>query len=117
MMATEQPDKSQLLVSDKSTIAESAKLAGEETRTRLNETLGVPADTESRELNPEQQTQLLSVLERRLSQKPDHYNRPEGIEFAQVKASLEAKPELMYSLAKMEETGGAPDIIAVEKDF
>ncbi|HEC21077.1 MAG TPA: DUF4256 family protein [Candidatus Peregrinibacteria bacterium] len=72
---------------------------------------------ESRELTPEQQEAFLSTLETRFSQKPDHYERSRGIKFDEVKTALEANPALMYSLAKMEETGGEPDIIAVEGDL
>ena len=66
-----------------------------------------------RELSPEQQTVFLSVLETRLSSKPEHYRRPDGVEFSEVKKALEERPDLMWSLAQMENTGGAVDIRAV----
>ncbi len=59
---------------------------------------------------------FLSILENRFSSKPEHYKRVEGVNFAEVEKSLEADPALIYSLARMEETGGEPDIIAVEDD-
>ena len=68
------------------------------------------------EKNAEKPTGILGVLEKRLAQKPDHYTRPEGVTFAEIKAALEKTPALMASLSKMEETGGAPDIIAIEGD-
>jgi len=71
---------------------------------------------ETVELSPEQQAELLSNLEARLIQKFEYYKRPEGVNFADVKKSLQARPDLMYSLAKMEETGGMPDIIVLEDD-
>jgi len=83
-------------------------------RSQVNKTLSKPA--EKRELTPEHQTLLLPVFEERLAQKPRHYSHPKGINFYDVKKALEANPALMYSLAKMESTGGMPDIIAVEKD-
>jgi len=66
--------------------------------------------------NPEKLTGILAVLQRRLGQRPDHYKRPEGIDFAEVRSALEANSYLMDRLTYMEETGGEPDIIAVEKE-
>ncbi len=57
---------------------------------------------------------LLSTLETRLTKNPQGYKRPEGVDFAEVKAALEARPDLMYSLAQMENSGGEVDIRAVE---
>jgi len=59
---------------------------------------------------------LLSALEARFAKKPKYYKRPEGVDFAEVKKALGANPTLMRSLAQMENTGGEPDIIAVEPD-
>jgi len=64
----------------------------------------------------EKPTGILGVLEKRLGQQPDHYKRPGGVTFPEVKAALEKNPALMQSLSKMEETGGAPDVIAIEGD-
>jgi len=69
------------------------------------------------EKNDKKPTGILAVLEKRLEQVPEHFRRPEeGIDFAEVKSALDANPALKASLLKMEETGGAPDIIAVEGD-
>jgi len=87
--------------------------AGEGVRSDVTDTLKV---TEKRELKPEKKAELLSALETRFATKPEHYKRHEGVDFAEVKKALEANPALMYSLAQMENTGGAPDIIAVEED-
>lgn len=59
---------------------------------------------------------LFSILKARFAEKPEHYKQQEGIDFTEVKKALEASPDLMYSLAQMENTGGAPDIIAIESD-
>ncbi|MEK7591658.1 MAG: DUF4256 domain-containing protein [Patescibacteria group bacterium] len=75
-----------------------------------------PVAEQKRELSPEETRDMLALLERRLSQKPDHYTRPEGISFGDVRKSLEADPAALWSIWKMEETGGAPDITAVEND-
>lgn len=71
---------------------------------------------EKRELASEQKAELFSALEARFAKELEHYKRPEGVNFSEVKAALEANPELMWSLARMEETSGEPDIIAVEDD-
>jgi hypothetical protein len=84
---------------------------GEGVRESVTDTLET---SENRELTAEQQTELLAVLEARFSSKPEHYKQVEGVNFAEVKKALEAKPEAMYSLAQMDNTGGLPDIIAVE---
>ncbi len=67
-----------------------------------------------RELTPEQSEQIFAVLDSRWSQAQKHYARPEGIDFSAVKKSLEANPAALRSLFRMEETGGEPDIVAVE---
>ncbi len=87
--------------------------AGKNVRSVVTDTLET---TEKRELSPEQQGELFSTLEARFSEKPEHYEQHEGVDFAKVKKALEASPDLMYSLAQMENTGGVPDIIAVESD-
>jgi len=95
-----------------------AKLIGAEARPKVEEALGssVAAEPEkAHELSPEDQEQLLSGLEDRFNRTPAHYNTPEfrkqreGVDFAQVRAALEASPELMWRLNWMEQTGGQPD--------
>jgi len=86
---------------------------GEDVRSDVTEALET---TEKRELTPEEQTELLSTLEARSAKEPDHYRRLGGVDFAEVKKALEANPALMYSLAQMENTGGLPDVIAIEDD-
>jgi len=105
-----------------------AELIGLEERPKVKEVLEAPVVAEAaessepageekpRELSPEQQTELLSALETRFAEEPNHYKRLKNVNFIDVKASLEANPALMYSLAQMEETGGAPDLIDVEGD-
>lgn len=69
-----------------------------------------------RELTDAQKLNLFASLGSRFSKQPDHYKRPKGVDFKKVKAALEADPVKMWSLAQMENTGGAPDIIAIEGD-
>ncbi len=73
-------------------------------------------DEGTRRLAPDEQAELLATLQHRLEQKPAHYTRPEGIVFADIERALEANPAAMWSLAKMEKTGGEPDVVAVEDD-
>jgi hypothetical protein len=85
--------------------------ASENVREDVTDTL---EDEGKRELTPEQQAELLSTLETRFSSEPEHYKRIKGVGFAEVKKALEANPEMMWSLAQMENTGGQPDIVAIE---
>lgn len=69
-----------------------------------------------REISLEKKSQLLALLEQRLGSKPDHYQRPKGINFADVQRALEAEPAALWSLWHMQESGGEPDIVSVEND-
>lgn len=60
-----------------------------------------------RELTPEQQQELLSVLKARFEKNRYH----KGLEWADVQAKLESNPEKLWSLHEMERTGGEPDVI------
>src|SRR5205085_3877496 len=52
--------------------------------------------------------ELLKTLKVRFEK---NMNRHKGLEWAKVKARLEAKAEKMWSLNEMERTGGEPDIV------
>lgn len=71
-------------------------------------------DVKKHELTTEQKKALFFTLEVRLTNKPEHYKRPEGIKFSEVKSALEANSELMWKIYQMEKAGGDPDIIAVK---
>jgi len=64
-----------------------------------------------KQLSPEQQKQLLGVLEQRFI-----FNRKlhENVQWSDVEKSLKAHPEKLWSLWKLEVTGGAPDVIYEE---
>jgi len=94
-------------------------LSGEKVRPSLKRTLegsggSAPEDTEKRELSPEESVAFLARLKTRLANKPEYHKRPKGIEFPEVKDALEGRPDLMWSLAQMENSGGAVDIRAIE---
>jgi len=61
-----------------------------------------------KELSPAQRDKLLKTLHARFEK---HTHRHEGLEWAKVKAKLEANPEKLWSLNEMERTGGAPDVV------
>jgi len=54
-----------------------------------------------------QREQLLQTLEKRFLQ---HRERHPGVEWAKVKARLQAGPGRLWSLHEMERTGGEPDV-------
>jgi len=63
-------------------------------------------------LSPEQREELIRVLKARFEK---NMNRHEGLEWAKVKAKLEANTEKLWSLGEMERTGGEPDVVGHDK--
>lgn len=61
-----------------------------------------------KELSPEQREELLRALKARFEK---NMNRHDGLEWAKVKARLEAHAEKLWSLSEMENTGGEPDVV------
>ncbi|WP_161888770.1 DUF4256 domain-containing protein [Pontibacter russatus] len=61
-----------------------------------------------KELSPAQREALLSALEARFTK---NMNRHKGLEWAKVRARLEASTEKLWSLHEMERTGGEPDVV------
>ena len=66
----------------------------------------------NKELSPEQREELLRALKARFEK---NMNRHEGLEWAKVKARLEANAEKLWSLNEMERTGGEPDVVGLDK--
>ncbi len=64
-------------------------------------------------LSSNQQEDLLKILEERFNKYMDRHN---DIKWEDVKERLIAKPDKMWSLLQMEDTGGEPDVIAYDKD-
>jgi hypothetical protein len=60
------------------------------------------------ELPAERREELLRTLKARFEK---NMNRHKGLEWAEVQAKLEAKPEKLWSLHEMERTGGEPDVV------
>jgi len=65
-----------------------------------------------KELPSKQREELLKVLKARFEK---NMNRHKGLEWAKVQAKLEATREKLWSLNKMEETGGEPDVVGHDK--
>ena len=65
-----------------------------------------------KQLAPAQREKLLKTLQARFEK---NMARHRGLEWAKVKARLEAHPEKLWSLDKMEETRGEPDVIGQDK--
>src|SRR5688572_9060223 len=61
-----------------------------------------------RRLSPKQSEELLGALKARFEK---HMNRHKGLEWARVKAKLEANSGKLWSLNEMEKTGGEPDVV------
>ena len=65
-----------------------------------------------KELSPEQREELLRVLKARFEK---NKNSHEGLEWAEVRAKLQAHHEKLWSLSEMERTGGEPDVVGYDK--
>jgi hypothetical protein len=67
----------------------------------------------NKELSLEQPAELLSILKTRFEK---NIHRHEGLEWAKVKAKLEANTEKLWSLIEMERTGGEPDVVGYDEE-
>ena len=65
-----------------------------------------------KELSPAQREELLKAVKARFEQ---NINRHKGLEWAKVKAKLEASAEKLWSLNEMERTSGEPDVVGHDK--
>jgi len=65
-----------------------------------------------KELSPARREELLNALQARFEK---HMSRHAGLDWAEVKARLEASPEKLWSLNEMESTGGEPDVVGHDK--
>ncbi|MBD0256908.1 MAG: DUF4256 domain-containing protein [Cytophagales bacterium] len=65
-------------------------------------------NSNEKELSPAQREELLGVLKARFEKNP---NRHQGLQWADVRAKLEANAQKLRSLGQMESTGGEPDVV------
>lgn len=63
-------------------------------------------------LSEDQREELLKVLEMRFEK---YMDRHVGIDWANVRAKLEANPEKLWSLSEMERTEGEPDVVEYDE--
>lgn len=63
---------------------------------------------DQKELLPDQEEELLSLLKARFEK---YMNRHKGIEWKNVFARLQSNPDKLWSLNEMERTGGEPDVV------
>jgi hypothetical protein len=63
-------------------------------------------------LSSEQREELIKVLKLRFDK---NRNRHKDLEWEKILAKLEANTEKLWSLNKMEETGGEPDVVSLDK--
>jgi hypothetical protein len=70
------------------------------------------AKSNKMEWSPKVREELLTALKARFEK---NMNRHQGIEWAKVRARLEANPERLWSLNEMERTGGEPDVVGHDK--
>jgi Protein of unknown function (DUF4256) len=65
-----------------------------------------------KKLSAKEGEELLETLRARFQK---NMNRHKGLDWTKVKAKLEANPAKLWSLHKMEETGGEPDVVGHDK--
>lgn len=65
-----------------------------------------------KELTQKQTEELLHILTTRFEK---NMQRHKGMEWAKIQFKLKANTEKLWSLNKMEETGGEPDVVAYDK--
>lgn len=82
------------------------------TFTLYKDTQGKMED-KKRELTAEERDALLKVLKARFEK---HMHRHKGLDWADVLARLDARPEKLWSLNEMEATGGEPDVVGFDED-
>jgi hypothetical protein len=66
----------------------------------------------TKQLSVKEREGIISTLKARFEKNP---NRHKGLEWSKVLARLESNPDKLWSLDKMEETGGEPDVIDYDK--
>ena len=69
-------------------------------------------NNDKKKLSSEQREELFKTLKTRFDK---NMNRHKNIEWSKVQEKLETNAEKLWSLNKMEETGGEPDIIGYDK--
>ncbi|MEO5860514.1 MAG: DUF4256 domain-containing protein [Pyrinomonadaceae bacterium] len=63
-------------------------------------------------LSPAETVELLDELKKRFEK---NVSRHKGLEWTDVAARLESRPDKLWSLSEMERTGGEPDVVVLHK--
>jgi hypothetical protein len=66
-----------------------------------------------KELPLDQRAEVLSALQGAFR---EEHEAPQGLQWAEVQAKLEASPDRLWSLHEMEQTGGEPDVVRYDKN-
>jgi len=66
-----------------------------------------------KKLSAEDEKELLATLKERFEKNPD---RHKGMEWNKIEDRLKNKPEKLWSLNEMEETGGEPDVVGKDEN-
>src|SRR5580700_7577061 len=69
-------------------------------------------NSNKKDMLPSQREELLGALKARFEK---NINRHKGLEWAKIRAKLEANTEKLWSLNEMERTGGEPDVVGHDK--
>ena len=64
-------------------------------------------------MTPKERENLLQTLKRRFEK---HMKRHEGVAWGTVEDRLKKSPEALTSLHRMEQTGGEPDVVVLDKE-
>src|SRR3981081_3604718 len=70
-------------------------------------------NSNKKDLSPEQREALFRALKARFEK---NMTRHKGLDWAKIRAKLEANTEKLWSLHEMERTGGEPDIVGHDKE-
>lgn len=65
-----------------------------------------------KELSQDEREKLLSILKARFEK---NMSRHKGLEWEKIRAKLVSNPAKLWSLNEMEDTGGEPDVIGIDK--
>ncbi|NUO20287.1 DUF4256 domain-containing protein [bacterium] len=72
----------------------------------------MPKAATKKTLSRDRREELLGVLKARFER---HMSRHKGLEWSKIQAKLDAQPDKLRSLDEMEQTGGEPDVIGLDK--
>lgn len=70
------------------------------------------AKSATKKTSGEQYGELIAIVKTRFEK---NMKRHKGVDWSKVQAKLAANPDKLSSLSKMEETGGEPDVVGVDK--